>query len=94
MKLLFLNFLVFTLKAGSSKKRPAWDLKGRLQDMEELVQSQGTQRQMLMIQLDDYNSRIASLESANNQLSGTVEQKEKIATDASRQIDNLRQRLR
>ncbi|KAJ8299194.1 hypothetical protein KUTeg_023254 [Tegillarca granosa] len=81
-------------KSSGGKKRPAWDLKGRLQDMEELVQSQGTQRQMLMIQLDDYNSRIASLESANNQLSGTVEQKEKLATDASRQIDNLRQRLR
>lgn len=88
-------FLVFFLSKGSSKaKRPAWDLKGRLQDMEELLNRQSSQRDSLENQLQDYNSRIASLESEKNRLYGDVQSKEEKVHGASKQIEEYRKQIR
>ena len=87
--------LVFFLYKGSSKaKRPAWDLKGRLQDMEELLNRQSSQRDSLENQLQDYNSRIASLESEKNRLYGDVQSKEEKVHGASKQIEEYRKQIR
>lgn len=87
--------LVFFLSEGSSKaKRPAWDLKGRLQDMEELLNRQSSQRDSLENQLQDYNSRIASLESEKNRLYGDVQSKEEKVHGASKQIEEYRKQIR
>ncbi|KAK3596665.1 hypothetical protein CHS0354_038897 [Potamilus streckersoni] len=79
---------------GGSRKRPTWDLKGRLQDMEELLRSQDVHSQNLATQLTDYNQRIVQLESQKDQLSNAVSQKEQQTSDASKQITNLRNQLR
>lgn len=80
--------------AGNKAKRPAWDLKGRLQDMEELLNRQSSKRDSLESQLQDYNSRIASLESEKNQLYGDVQSKEQIVHGASKQIEEYQKQIR
>lgn len=57
---------------GNKVKRLVWDLKGRLQDMEELLNRQLFKRDSLELQLQDYNSRIVSLESEKNRFYGDV----------------------
>ncbi|KAL4236725.1 Kinesin-like protein kifc1 [Mactra antiquata] len=81
-------------KVASKSKRPAWDLKGRLQDMEEQWKQKQDERNEFMIQMQQCNERIASLESHNNQLSGTVAQKEENYSHASKEIENLQKMLR
>ena len=85
----FDNFL-----GGGSKKRPAWDLKGRLQDMESKFQSTVQERHDLMTQMNMYNERIALLENKNTQLSGTVQEKEQHSSSVSMENDSLRKQLR
>lgn len=79
---------------GGGKKRPAWDLKGRLEDMEAKLERQTSNRSSLISQMEEQNQRIMSLESVNNQLSGTVSMKENIVTQASQEIDDLKRKLR
>ena len=86
--------IAFLYSGGGAKKRPAWDLKGRLQDMESKFQSTAQERQDLMSQMNMYNERIALLENKNTQLSGTVAQKEEHSSSVSRENDTLRRQLR
>ncbi|XP_061178033.1 carboxy-terminal kinesin 2-like [Saccostrea echinata] len=79
---------------GTKAKRPAWDLKGRLQDMEELLNKQSSKRDSLESQLQDYNIRIASLESEKNKLYGDVRHKEEIVHGASKQIEEYQRQIR
>lgn len=79
---------------GGTKKRPPWDLKGRLQDMELIMQEQKNSRSDLMMQLQLNNNRIQTLENQNNQLSGTVAQKEQVASSASEEIAHLKKQMR
>ncbi|XP_055957955.1 kinesin-like protein KIFC1 [Patella vulgata] len=80
------------LSGGS--KRPGWDLKGRLQDMEALVLSRENMSAELQSQLESYNKRIFSLESHNQQLTGTVREKELQTQDNTAEISNLRRQIR
>ncbi|XP_055998157.1 carboxy-terminal kinesin 2-like isoform X2 [Ostrea edulis] len=80
--------------SGTKAKRPAWDLKGRLQDMEELLNRQSSKRDSLESQLQDYNNRIASLESEKKQLYGDVQNKEEIVHGASKQIEEYQKQIR
>ena len=73
--------------AGGGKKRAPWDLKGRLQDMEAMMAQH-------MNSMNANKDRISQLESLNNQLEGTVAQKEEQTSVASQEIDDLRKRLR
>jgi len=47
-----------------------------------------------MVQLGDYNGRIAALEQQNSHLSGTVAQKEQLVSVTSEEVSTLRRQLR
>lgn len=79
---------------GGAKKRPAWDLKGRLQDMEQMCSQQRTSSSQLSMKLDGFKERVCSLENQNSHLSGTVAQKEQVATAASEEITILKRQIR
>lgn len=76
------------------KKRPAWDTKGRLEDMEVSLARHLEQNSSLQQQILSSNDRIAQLESMNCQLKGTVQQREEMTSQAHDEIDTLRRRLR
>jgi len=76
------------------KKRPAWDTKGRLEDMEVALSRHLEQNTNLQHQILSSNERIAQLESMNCQLKGTVQQREEMTTQARDEIDALQRRLR
>ncbi|CAG5121553.1 unnamed protein product, partial [Candidula unifasciata] len=79
---------------GVSKKRPAWDLKGRIQDMEAHLQQQVKDKTSLQSEFSKYNERIGQLESLNKQLSGNVVEKELASESAMKEIENLKAILR
>ena len=66
------SILWIFVSAGSngSKRRPAWDYKGRLEDMEEYVRS--VNQKLLTT-----NDRLEMVESNNSQLEGNVVVKER-----------------
>ncbi|BFZ10060.1 hypothetical protein BsWGS_13099 [Bradybaena similaris] len=79
---------------GAPKKRPAWDLKGRIQDMEAHIQRQAKDNTCLQDEFSKYNERIGHLEQLNKQLSGNVVEKELASESAMKEIDNLKNMLR
>ncbi|XP_059166584.1 carboxy-terminal kinesin 2-like [Physella acuta] len=81
------------VSTGAPKKRPAWDLKGRLQDMENHLQRQAKDSTSLQGQLSQYNDRIAQLESINQKLSGDVVEKQVASETAFKDIQDLRNKL-
>jgi len=83
----------FAMQLGG-KKRPAWDTKGRLEDMEVALSRHLEQNTSLQQQILSSNERIAQLESMNCQLKGTVQQREEMTTQARDEIDALQRRLR
>jgi len=68
---MLLIFLFFVL----GKKRPAWDYKGRLEDMEELMLKSKSYMEDMTKTIGDNQGRIGFLESLNKQLEGTVQVK-------------------
>ena len=68
-----LMLLVFLFLAG--KKRPAWDYKGRLEDMEGLMLKSKSFMENMTKTIGDNQDRIGFLESLNKQLEGTVQVK-------------------
>lgn len=69
------------------KKRAAWDVKGRLLDMEEAFATHMKKNADLQEQITDTSGRIRQLESLNAQLEGKT-------TVATREIDQLQEDLR
>ena len=65
------NFPLFL----SGKKRPAWDYKGRLEDMEGLMLKSKSFMEDMTKTIGDNQGRIGYLESLNKQLEGTVQVK-------------------
>ncbi|XP_071099275.1 carboxy-terminal kinesin 2-like [Haliotis cracherodii] len=80
--------------AAGGKKRAAWDLKGRLQDMEQVLQHRDQVSSTLQVQLESYNNRINMLESQNTQLSGTVAEKEQLSTEVYKENQEVIRKLR
>ena len=72
------------------KKRPVWDLKGRIQDMEEQLK----EKDSLKLKMDQMMARIGDLELQKQDLAGTVQKKEELATTVSKEVDDLRSLLR
>lgn len=72
-KSLFYFFLTIFLFSG--KKRPAWDYKGRLEDMEGLMAKSKSFMENMTKTIGDNQDRIGFLESLNKQLEGTVQVK-------------------
>ncbi|GFO03552.1 kinesin-like protein [Plakobranchus ocellatus] len=89
-----LNSTVVSTGVAKPKKRPAWDLKGRLQDMETHMQTQTKNNSNLQGQVTECNFRIAHLESLNQKLSGDVEEKHLASQSAVKEIEQLREKLR
>ncbi|CAL1272597.1 unnamed protein product [Larinioides sclopetarius] len=81
--------------SGKSKpRRPAWDLKGRIQDMEEHFQNAQQLNSNLNEQLMTYNQRILALEETNKRLHKDVEIKSSQSEVASSQASTLEKQLR
>ncbi|XP_072172005.1 carboxy-terminal kinesin 2-like [Diadema setosum] len=80
--------------ASSKAKRPAWDLKGRLADMEAAMESRTNTNQYLESRITENNDRIEYLESLNQQLKGTVQVKETQSCQAEETIRCLERKLR
>lgn len=81
---------VSTAKIGKKPKRPAWDLKGRIQDMEENFLATQERNASLKHELEEYNQRIAALESANSVLHHDNEIKSVQSEEALSQINELK----
>jgi ribosomal protein L9 len=62
--------------------------------MEALLYRQNNNRESLVNQMETQNQRIVSLESVNNQLTGTVSMKENIVSQASEEIEILKRKVR
>lgn len=59
----------------AGKKRPAWDYKGRLEDMEAFLLKSNSCMEDMTKTIGDNQGRISYLESLNKQLEGTVQVK-------------------
>lgn len=82
------------VKGSKKAKRPAWDLKGRIQDMEENFVATQQTNSVLKQELEEYNQRIAALEVANSQLHQENEMKSVQSEEAVSQISNLETQLK
>ena len=72
---------------SAAKKRAAWDVSGRLADLEVRMTDQ--------IEKNDHlNSRIEELEAQKRHLEGAVVQKEEQTTAVSLEVEQLRKALR
>ncbi|KAH9525270.1 hypothetical protein Btru_000903 [Bulinus truncatus] len=78
---------------GAPKKRPAWDLKGRVQDMELFIKQHAKDNTSLQTQLTENMRRIAHLESTNQKLNGDIQEKEQASKNAGMSIQELRNKL-
>ncbi|XP_013392997.1 carboxy-terminal kinesin 2 [Lingula anatina] len=83
-----------TAAPAGGKKRQPWDLKGRLQDMENILSDNQANNAELRNVLENNNARIAMLESINQQLQGTVQQKELQTKEVSQEVEELQRKLR
>lgn len=81
-----------TAKPGKAK-RPTWDIKGRLEDMEKMMQSRNQENGALEYKMNLNQERLKQLEQLNDRLKGTVAQKEEQTTEASENIRQLRRQL-
>nr|KAG5699218.1 hypothetical protein BaRGS_012739 [Batillaria attramentaria] len=80
--------------ARASKKRPAWDLKGRLQDMEAVLNQREATTSTLSSQLESYNQRIAQLETQKQQLSGDVAKRSELTEMVKEENSQLQRQLK
>lgn len=72
---LYALILFIFLFLSGGKKRPAWDYKGRLEDMEGLMLKSKSFMENMTKTIGDNQDRIGYLESLNKQLEGTVQVK-------------------
>lgn len=77
------------LSGLKGKKRPAWDYKGRLEDMEELMLKSKSYMEDMTKTIGDNQGRIGFLESLNKQLEGTVQVKHQQTEEATAKIQDL-----
>lgn len=82
------------VQSNVGKKRPAWDTKGRLEDMEQAMAINLQQNTSLQQQISSSNERIALLESMNSQLTGAIKQKEMQSDEASGEIQMLLKKIK
>ncbi|XP_078355961.1 carboxy-terminal kinesin 2-like, partial [Oculina patagonica] len=78
---------------AKGKKRPAWDYKGRLEDMEGLMLKSKTFMEDMTKTIGDNQGRIGFLESLNKQLEGTVQVKHQQTEEATAKIQDLQTKL-
>jgi len=79
---------------GGGKKRAAWDLKGRLQDMEAAMTQLLKQKENLEMETCTSGDRLAQMEELNNKLQGAVVEKDSEAQSIQQRAARLQQQLR
>ena len=79
---------------GGGKKRPAWDLKGRLEDMEAVMQKYISENNELQVANQSRLTQIEQLEGSRQVLEGSVADREQRYTMATQQVNQLQQQLR
>lgn len=78
-----------SLKGPIGKKRPAWDYKGRLEDMEKFLLKSNSCMEGMTKTIGNNQDRITFLESLNKQLEGTVQVKNQQTQEAAAKIEDL-----
>ncbi|XP_068213634.1 kinesin-like protein KIFC1 isoform X2 [Palaemon carinicauda] len=87
------SVLANRVPSGKSK-RPGWDLKGRLQDMEAMLKTREMEQRDWMRKFEDYDSRIETLETEKTHLNHNLVET-KTSYEANREeVENLRRDLR
>lgn len=81
-------------KIKTKPKRPAWDLKGRIQDMEDEFVKSKISNQELHDQLELTNERVAFLEEINSRLNEDVACKTAQSEEASQIVEKLKQTIK
>ncbi|XP_033106502.1 carboxy-terminal kinesin 2-like isoform X2 [Anneissia japonica] len=76
------------------KKRPAWDLKGRLSDMEKMMEMRISTNNHLEHNLSENNQRVQMVEMLNERLKGTVAQKDHMLSENCQTINELQRKIR
>ena len=79
---------------SGGKKRAAWDLKGRLQDMESAMTVLLKQKENLEMETCTSGDRLAHMEELNTRLQGTVAEKDGEAHSVQQRAAQLREQLR
>nr|ADJ19048.1 testis kinesin-like protein KIFC1 [Eriocheir sinensis] len=79
--------------AKGKRKRAPWDLKGRLQDMEQVLKSTTVEREGLVAKFSDYDSRIQMLEQEKQHLNQNLQQSHTTSQANQEQIDSLSAKL-
>ena len=79
---------------GGGKKRAAWDLKGRLQDMESAMTHLLKQKENLELETCTSGDRLAQMEELNTRLQGAVAEKDSEAQSVQQRAVYLQQQLR
>ncbi|KAG7157427.1 putative kinesin-like protein KIFC1-like 2 [Homarus americanus] len=82
-----------TINKGKPK-RAAWDLKGRLQDMEQLMKSSTVERENFLAKLTDYDSRIENLELEKQNLNQNLQKTQTVSQANQEEVDRLKDNLR
>lgn len=75
-------------------KRPAWDLKGRLQDMEDMFKTSSAERENLKSKLADCDSRIINLEFEKQDLTQNLQKTKTVSQASQEELDRLKEALR
>ncbi|XP_066989816.1 kinesin-like protein KIFC1 isoform X2 [Macrobrachium rosenbergii] len=83
-----------SLGSEGKSKRPGWDLKGRLQDMEALLKSREVEQKEWMKKFEEYDTRIETLETEKTHLSHDLVQTTTSYEANQEEIENLRRNLR
>ncbi|XP_071956194.1 carboxy-terminal kinesin 2-like isoform X2 [Antedon mediterranea] len=76
------------------KKRPAWDLKGRLSDMEKLMEMREMTNHSLQRNLNENNQQTERLDMKNVCLQKSVAQKDQILSENCQTISQLQRNIR
>ncbi|KAI0232347.1 hypothetical protein LSAT2_017315 [Lamellibrachia satsuma] len=79
---------------GGGKKRAAWDLKGRLQDMESAMTHLLKQKENLEMETCTSGDRLVQMEELNTRLRGAVAEKDSEAQSVQQRAAYLQQQLR
>lgn len=75
-------------------KRAAWDLKGRLQDMENLVRSSAVERDNFLVKLASYDTRIENLEMEKQNLNQNLQKTQTVSQANQEEVERLTNKIR
>lgn len=87
-------YSTFLCIISGKPKRAAWDLKGRLQDMENLVKSSTIERENFLVKLASYDSRIENLEVEKQNLNQNLQKTQTVSLANQEEVERLTNNIR